>query len=56
MKLTFLGACHEVTGSLILLEAAGKKIVIDCGMEQGKDVFENVDLPARNGIYDLLFR
>ena len=28
MKLTFLGACHEVTGSLILLEAAGKKIVI----------------------------
>ena len=39
MKLTFLGACHEVTGSMILLEAAGKKIVIDCGMEQGKDVF-----------------
>lgn len=35
MKLTFLGACHEVTGSLLYLEASGKKIIIDCGMEQG---------------------
>ena len=52
MKLTFLGACHEVTGSLILLEAAGKKIVIDCGMEQGLDVFENVELPVAAGEVD----
>ena len=52
MKLTFLGACHEVTGSLTLLDAAGKKIVIDCGMEQGKDVFENVDLPVAAGEVD----
>ena len=35
MKLTFLGAAHEVTGSCTLLEAAGRRIVIDCGMEQG---------------------
>ena len=54
MKLTFLGACHEVTGSMILLEAAGKKIVIDCGMEQGKDVFENVDLPVAPGEVDYI--
>ena len=54
MKLTFLGACHEVTGSMILLEAAGKKIVVDCGMEQGKDVFENVDLPVAPGEVDYL--
>ena len=54
MKLTFLGACHEVTGSLILLEAAGKKIVVDCGMEQGKDIFENVDLPVAAGEVDYL--
>ena len=54
MKLTFLGACHEVTGSLILLEACDKKIVIDCGMEQGKDVFENVDLPIAAGEVDYL--
>ena len=35
MKLIFLGATHEVTGSCTYLEADGKKILIDCGMEQG---------------------
>ncbi len=52
MKLTFLGACHEVTGSMILLEACNKKILIDCGMEQGVDVFENVELPITAGEID----
>ncbi|NLP34928.1 MAG: MBL fold metallo-hydrolase [Clostridiales bacterium] len=45
MKLTFLGATHEVTGSCFYLEACGKHILIDCGMEQGKDSFENQELP-----------
>ncbi len=36
MHLTFLGAAHEVTGSCHYLEAAGKKILIDCGLIQGK--------------------
>lgn len=45
MKLTFLGAAHEVTGSCSLLEACGKHILIDCGMEQGADIYENCDLP-----------
>ena len=45
MKLTFLGADHEVTGSCYYLEAAGKKILIDCGMEQGPDLYENKPLP-----------
>ena len=45
MKLTFLGAAHEVTGSCTLLEACGKHILIDCGMEQGADIYENCDLP-----------
>jgi len=44
MRLSFLGAAHQVTGSCFLLEAAGKKIVVDCGMEQGPDIFERQTL------------
>ena len=52
MKLTFLGAAHEVTGSCTLLEAAGKRILIDCGMEQGADIYENCELPMAAGEID----
>lgn len=34
MKLTFLGANRQVTGSRYCLEAAGSRIMIDCGMVQ----------------------
>lgn len=46
MKLTFIGAAHEVTGSCHLLQACGKNILIDCGMEQGPDLYENQELPV----------
>ena len=52
MKLTFLGANHEVTGSCTLLEAAGQRFLIDCGMEQGKDVYENQPIPVAPGEID----
>ncbi len=40
MKLVFVGADHEVTGSCHYLEVAGKHILVDYGMEQGINVFE----------------
>lgn len=54
MKLTFLGATHEVTGSCTLLEACGKRILIDCGMEQGIDIYENCELPVHPGEIDAI--
>ena len=43
MKVTFLGATKTVTGSNFLVEAAGKKFLVDCGMYQGaaQDEWEN---------------
>ena len=52
MKLTFIGAAHEVTGSCHYLEACGKHILIDCGLEQGPDLYENQDIPTAPGAID----
>ncbi len=45
MKITFLGATHEVTGSCTYVEAGSTRFVVDCGMEQGRDMFENQSIP-----------
>lgn len=55
MKLTFLGAAHEVTGSQTLLELSGRYYLVDCGMEQGVNVFENEPLPIAPSSVEAVF-
>ena len=55
MKIQFIGATHEVTGSCTLLEVCGKRYLVDCGMEQGIDVFENVPIPVNAGSIEAVF-
>lgn len=55
MKLTFVGADHEVTGSCHYLEVAGKHILVDFGMEQGINFFENIELPIQESLIDYVF-
>ncbi len=54
MKLTFLGATHEVTGSCTLIEVGDKKGIVDCGTEQGKDIFVNQELPVDPSALDFV--
>lgn len=46
MRIAFFGAAHEVTGSCTLIFANGKTIMVDCGLEQGPDIYENCDIPV----------
>ena len=55
MRLEFIGADHEVTGSCHYIEACGKHILVDYGMEQGINVFENVPLPVSEAMIDYVF-
>ncbi len=55
MKIQFIGAAHEVTGSCTLLSLNNKYYLVDCGMEQGRDVFQNVSLPVSPSIIEAVF-
>lgn len=55
MNLMFIGADHEVTGSCHYLEVGDKHILVDYGMEQGINVFENVPLPVSEAQIDYVF-
>ena len=46
MKLYFIGADREVTGSCHVIEIGGRYIMLDCGMEQGRDIYVNEELPV----------
>ena len=54
MKLHFIGADHEVTGSLHLLDACGLKIAVDMGMEQGENLYQNAELPVKYADIDYI--
>ena len=55
MRLEFIGADHEVTGSCHYLEVGKKHILVDYGMEQGINVFENEPLPVDEALIDYVF-
>ena len=52
MKLSFYGADQCVTGSCHCLEVNGKKILVDCGLQQGRDEVDNASLPFHPGAID----
>ena len=52
MKLTFFGAAHAVTGSCHCVECGGKKILVDCGLQQGRDEKDNQALDFNAGYID----
>ena len=45
MKLSFYGADQCVTGSCHCLEVNGKRILVDCGLQQGRDEVSNAEFP-----------
>lgn len=55
MKLEFIGAAHEVTGSCHYLEVNDKHILVDFGMEQGTDLFVNQEIPVNPADIDYVF-
>ena len=52
MKLTFFGAARAVTGSCHCVECGGKKILVDCGLQQGRDERDNQELDFAAGYID----
>ena len=52
MKLIFVGSDHEVTGSCHYIQVGDKHMLVDYGMEQGVDMFENVPLPVEEARID----
>ena len=54
MKLHFYGADQCVTGSCHCLEVNGKRILIDCGLQQGRDEIDNHELPFEPNSIDYI--
>ena len=54
MKLSFFGADQCVTGSCHCLEVGGKRILVDCGLQQGRDEVSNEEFPFAAGTIDFV--
>jgi len=52
MKLTFFGAARAVTGSCHCVECGGRKYLIDCGLQQGRDEKDNRLLDFHPGMVE----
>ena len=56
MKISFLGAAHQVTGSKTLVEWMDNRyFLVDYGMEQGENEFVQADLPVSPSVIEYIF-
>lgn len=55
MLIEFLGAAHEVTGSCHFVSFGNKRLLVDCGMEQGPDLYVNQQIPVNASDIDYVF-
>ncbi|MBQ6442771.1 MAG: MBL fold metallo-hydrolase [Lachnospiraceae bacterium] len=55
MLLEFLGAAHEVTGSCHYMKFGDRSMIVDCGMEQGPDLYESQHIPVNAASIDYVF-
>ena len=55
MQIKFLGADHEVTGSCHFITFGEKHLLVDCGMEQGPDLYVNQEIPVNSSDIDYVF-
>jgi len=52
MKISFFGAAREVTGSCFCVEAGGRRVLVDCGMQQGSSNGFGQEFPFHPGEID----
>ena len=55
MQIEFLGAAHEVTGSCHYVTFGDKHVLVDCGMEQGPNLYVNQEIPVNAAAVDYVF-
>ena len=55
MKIEFLGADREVTGSCHYVAFGETHFLVDCGMEQGADLYVNQEIPVNPATIDYVF-